>query len=122
MNKEDIEEVDIDLTDTHKDYKDIPKHWPKEYFSTIERQIGIFSFEDQEKIKNTHIGALGCGGASPVVEILVRLGCENITICDKDKWVFSNLGRTVCRFKDIGKYKVDTVKELAKSINPNVKI
>lgn len=122
MNKEDIDEVGIDLIENHKDYKDIPEDWSKEYFSMIERQIGIFSFEDQKKIKNTHIGALGCGGASPIVEILVRLGCENITICDKDKWEFSNIGRTVCHFNDIGKYKVDTVEELAKSINPNVKI
>ncbi|MFX1233940.1 MAG: ThiF family adenylyltransferase, partial [Promethearchaeota archaeon] len=58
----------------------------------------------------------------PLVEQLVRSGCENLLICDNDKFEPSNLNRQLCTKKDIGKYKVDVIEVFLKSINPDQKL
>lgn len=60
------------------------------------------------------------GGA--VLLSLVRLGVEKITIWDMDTVSAHNLGNQVYRFQDIGKKKTDALEDIAKEINPNVKI
>jgi len=37
-------------------------NWTKNYFLQIQRNIGLFSIEDQEKVRNTKIAVLGLGG------------------------------------------------------------
>ena len=100
-----------------------PKKWTDHYLSHIERNIGIVSLSEQEILRKTPIAILGIGGlGGPIVEQLVRCGCENLIICDIDKYVMSNLNRQNCTIEDIGEYKVDVVEKLSKRINPDVKI
>lgn len=54
---------------------------------------------------------------------MIRLGFANIQILDFDKVEASNISRQITYFKeDIGKYKVDVLKEYAKRINPKANI
>ena len=64
-------------------------------------------------------GGLGC----PIADYLSRAGVGTIGIADFDKINLSNIHRqNLYNSKDIGKYKVDVVKEKIKSINPFTKI
>ena len=99
------------------------KHWSDTYFTQIERNIGYITFEEQEKLRVTPIAVLGVGGiGGPLVEQLVRSGCENLVICDCDVFDESNLNRQICTINDIGKYKVDVLEEYIAKINPDVRI
>ena len=101
----------------------IPKEWSTLYWDSFKRNIGIVSFDDQEKLRTTPIAIFGVGGlGSPLVEQLVRSGCEKILICDNDKFVLSNLNRQNCFLSDIGKFKVDVIEEQLKNINPNLEL
>ena len=64
-------------------------------------------------------GGLGC----PIADYLSRAGVGTIGIADFDKINLSNIHRqNLYNSKDIGKYKVDVVREKIKLINPFTKI
>ncbi len=73
----------------------------------------------KSKVLIVGLGGLGC----PVADYLCRAGVGNIGISDFDKVSLSNIHRqSVYNSKDIGKFKVDVIKEKMKLINPFVKI
>ena len=78
--------------------------------------------ENQEKIKNFHILIGGCGLGSIIAECALRLGFENICIIDGDKVELSNLNRQNYVRADVGKFKVESLRERLLQINPNVRI
>ncbi len=97
--------------------------WSKEYSEQIERNLGLVSYKDQEKIRTSRIAILGTGGlGGPLAEQLIRTGCENLVICDSDIYTISNLNRQLCTTEDLGKLKVDALDIYLKKINPNAKI
>lgn len=89
-----------------------------------ERIIKLIGEENFEKIKNTKILLVGVGGVGGFAfETLIRSGFQDITIIDKDIVELSNLNRQlVANLNTIGKSKVDVAKNMAKSINENIKI
>jgi hypothetical protein len=99
------------------------KQWSNSYWNQINRNIGLIKISEQEKIRKTIIGVFGVGGlGGPLVEQLIRMGCENLKICDNEKHEESNLNRQICTRKDLDYYKVDHLKNYAEKINPEVKI
>ena len=73
----------------------------------------------QSKVLMVGAGGLGC----PIIDTLVRAGVGNIGIIDNDIVSLSNIHRqSLYNSNDIGKYKVNVVKEKIKLINPNVKV
>jgi len=99
------------------------KHWSNSYWNQINRNIGLIKITEQEKIRKTIIGVFGVGGlGGPLVEQLIRMGCENLKICDNEKYKESNLNRQICTREDLGYYKVDSLEKFAKKINPEVQI
>ena len=78
----------------------------------------------QKKIFNAKVLVVGVGGLGcPVTDYLSRAGVGTIGVIDFDKVNLSNIHRqNLYNSKDIGKYKVDVVKEKIKSINPFTKI
>lgn len=74
--------------------------------------------ENQERIKNFHILIGGCGLGSVIAECALRLGFENICIVDGDKVELSNLNRQNYVRTDIGKFKVESLKDRLLQINP----
>ncbi len=98
------------------------------------RNIKLFSIIDydckytnywkfQEKLKKSKILVIGAGGTgSNTVINLSRLGIGEITVIDYDLVEYSNLNRQVYRESDVGKYKVDALREIIAEINDSVKI
>jgi len=80
--------------------------------------------EGQKKIIKSKVLVVGAGGLGcPVIDYLSRAGIGNIGIVDDDKVNISNIHRqSLFNSKDIGKFKVNTLKQKIKLINPQVKI
>jgi len=87
----------------------------------ILKDVGIIG---QKKICKSKVLIVGAGGLGcPIADYLSRAGVGTIGIADFDKINLSNIHRqNLYNSKDIGKYKVDVVKEKIKSINPFTKI
>ncbi|MBE6488770.1 MAG: HesA/MoeB/ThiF family protein [Methanosphaera stadtmanae] len=94
------------------------------YEQMISRQKDIFTSQQQEKIRNTNITVLGCGGlGGTVIEQLVRAGFENLTIIDQDVFDYTNMNRQIRSNLDtINKSKVETTKYESLKINPDLNI
>ena len=93
----------------------------EEWKSKTELLIGK---ENIQKLSKAKIIVYGIGGVgSFVVEGLVRAGIENIILVDNDVIASSNLNRQIhATISNIGKLKVDCMKERILSINPKVKV
>ena len=78
----------------------------------------------QKKIMNSKVLVVGAGGLGcPVIDYLSRAGVGNIGIIDNDKVNISNIHRqSLYNSRDVGEFKVNSVKEKIKLINPQVKI
>ena len=85
------------------------------------KDIGVIG---QKKILNSKILIVGAGGLGcPIADYLSRAGVGTIGVADFDKINLSNIHRqNLYNLKDIGKYKVDIVKEKIKSINPAINV
>lgn len=76
-----------------------------------------------EKLSKSTVGIAGAGGlGSNVAHLLVRSGVGRLIIDDPDRIELSNLARQLYFIDQIGKMKVDTLKEDLKNINPFIKI
>ena len=93
----------------------------EEWKSRTELLIGK---DNIQKLANSKVIVYGIGGVgSFVVEGLVRAGVENIILVDNDVIAPSNLNRQIhATISNIGKLKVDCMKERILSINPNVNV
>lgn len=96
----------------------------KEYDELTQRNIGIISKEQQEKLKNSCVAIFGLGGLGGVIaENLVRCGIGTLKIIDIDEFAPVNLNRQIFAFRDtIGKLKTDVTEEFLKKINPEIEI
>ena len=93
----------------------------EEWKSRTELLIGK---DNIQKLANSKVIVYGIGGVgSFVVEGLVRAGVENIILVDNDVIAPSNLNRQIhATIPNIGKLKVDCMKERILSINPKVNV
>lgn len=82
-------------------------------------QLSSFSKEDLNTLHSKKVLIIGVGGVGQHVSTyLITNGIKDLTILDFDKVEISNLNRQILLTeKDIGKYKVDVVKEALKAKN-----
>ena len=92
-----------------------------EKFSRTEMLIGN---SGMEKLKNAKVAVFGIGGVgSFVCEGLARSGVGNFILIDYDKSDESNINRQIiATVSNIGKYKVDLMKERILDINPDANV
>lgn len=64
---------------------------------------------------------LGSGG-STVVDLLARSGVGNFVLWDNDCLEVHNVARHICTGRDLGRRKVDAVRDHVLSINPNAEV
>ena len=85
------------------------------------KNVGIAG---QKAIINSKVLIVGAGGLGcPIADYLSRAGVGTIGIADHDKVCLSNIHRQpLYSSKDVGKFKVNVLKEKIKSINPLIKI
>lgn len=94
------------------------------YKEMIDRNIGVLSDEEQERLHNSCVAVGGCGGMGGLSVVqLVRLGVGRVKIADFDNFQVHNLSRQ-CRstVKNVGKNKAEVLAEYCKEINPELKI
>lgn len=97
------------------------KNWSSFYSNFINRNIGLVSIEEQEKIRNFSIAVFGVGGlGGTLAEELTRTGCEHISLFDNGTFEVSNLNRQLCYKEDIGRFKVEVIEKYLKKINPDI--
>ena len=96
------------------------------YTERYSRQINLYHIGEkgQQKIMTSKVCVVGCGGlGNPILTKLVSMGVGNILIIDADIIEESNLHRQqLFDDNDIGKYKVNVLKEKLKKLNPNCNI
>ncbi|MDP8266958.1 MAG: sulfur carrier protein ThiS adenylyltransferase ThiF [Candidatus Aceula meridiana] len=83
----------------------------------------ILGKENFDKVQSVKIGIAGAGGlGSNCAFNLTRMGFKKFCIVDFDKVEFSNLNRQFYFYDQIGRNKVEVLKENLERINPNVGI
>ncbi len=89
-----------------------------------DRNHPVLSDKDQEKLKNSSVLIIGCGGLGGyVIESLARIGVGNLTVADADVFEESNLNRQLLSNENnLGEKKAFAAFERVRDINSNVKI
>ncbi len=92
-----------------------------ETFSRVKMLIGDKAFD---KLANSSVAVFGVGGVGGyAVEALARSGVGKIAVFDSDTVAKSNLNRQIiATVENIGRAKVDVIKERVKQINPNAQV
>jgi len=95
-----------------------------EYNEAFSRNLGLVSFEEQDKIRRTKIALAGLGGCGAIyLETFLRCGLEQFHLADLDNFELVNFNRQSGAFVDtIGKPKLDSMIEFGKRINPELKV
>jgi tRNA A37 threonylcarbamoyladenosine dehydratase len=90
----------------------------------FERVKSLVGNDCLNKIKKTAVLVVGLGGVGGyATESLIRSGISNIILIDYDKVDITNLNRQIItNQKNIGKSKVDVMKERILSINPKCNV
>tara|TARA_B100000029_G_scaffold103227_1_gene93699 strand:- start:581 stop:1330 length:750 start_codon:yes stop_codon:yes gene_type:complete len=85
------------------------------------KDIGILG---QRKIINSKVLIVGAGGLGcPAADYLSRAGVGSLGIADHDKVSLSNIHRqSLYDSTDVGKFKVEAIKNKIKKINPSVRL
>ena len=96
------------------------------YFERYSRQIILknIGVAGQKKINSSKVIIAGAGGLGcPLILYIASAGVGNIGIVDHDKIDLSNLNRQILfKTSDIGKYKVNKVKEFIKKVDSKIKV
>lgn len=71
-----------------------------DYSIVTSRNLGIFTPEQQEIIRNTKVALAGTGGNADILFTLVQLGFRNFRIADPDVFEASNLNRQLGAYVD----------------------
>jgi tRNA A37 threonylcarbamoyladenosine dehydratase len=69
-----------------------PPVW--DYHEAFSRNIGLFTVEEQEKLRRSRVAIAGMGGVGGVhLVTLARTGIGNFTIADPDRFELANMNR-----------------------------
>lgn len=88
------------------------------------RNISLLGQENFEQIQNKKVAVIGLGGVGGyAVEALIRLGVQDIVICDKDTVDITNVNRQIIATNSsVGEKKTSAFLGRILSINPNCKV
>jgi len=88
------------------------------------RNYQYFGEEGQNKVRKSFVVVIGVGGVgSHVVSALGRSGVGKLRVIDFDQVSLSSLNRHAFALrKDVGKNKVDVLKDYIQQINPHIEV
>lgn len=94
------------------------------YKQMVERNIGVISAEEQERLNNACVAVAGCGGIGGLsAEQLVRIGVGHVKIADHDKFAVHNLSRqSGSTSVNIGQNKAEVLGRHFMDINPKLRL
>ncbi len=95
-----------------------------DYEELFQRNYGIFSRDEQQRIREAGILIVGCGGIGGLVAIiLARSGVGRFVLVEFDAYEPSNMNRQIACFVDtIGRNKAQVIKEHILQINPQADV
>lgn len=94
------------------------------YEELFSRNLGIFTPEQQERIRGLRIAVAGCGGlGAPVAHLLARLGVCELRLADPEDFEPSNINRQWAAYVDtLGMNKASAVAAELQRINPDIHV
>lgn len=94
------------------------------YAACFQRNSGIFTPAEQERIRKTRLLIVGDGGVGETLAtLLARSGCERFVLIGQDAYAPADMNRQPCCFTDtIGHSKVSVISDCLKSINPKIEV
>ena len=94
------------------------------YEQLFERNYGVFTPEEQKRIRDARVVIIGCGGIGGVVSIaLARSGLGHFVLYDYDTYQPSNMNRQITCFEDtLGVNKAIMTQEAILKINPEAEV
>lgn len=94
------------------------------YWESVDRNLGIISRQDQQKLRDSCVAIAGCGGMGGLVAAqLARIGVGRLKIADNDTFELSNLNRQfAAKVSTIGKNKAECTYVELKQIAPHLEV
>ena len=87
------------------------------------QRLKLFEFADFSRLRDMSALVVGVGGLGATVsEILARVGIGRLVLMDYDKLEMANMNRLIYKPSQVGKFKVDALKEYLAEINLDVEI
>lgn len=94
------------------------------HLQTLSRNYGVYTFEEQARIRGSSVCVVGLGCIGGVVALaLARLGVEKMTLVDGDKYELVNINRQPMAFMSkLGMFKTQVADAMLRDINPIMKL
>jgi len=94
------------------------------YEQLFERNYGIFSAQEQARIRAAKVVIVGVGGiGGTVATILARSGVEHFVLYEHDIYTPTNMNRQIACFNDtLGMSKAEVIQDTILRINPEAQI
>lgn len=95
-----------------------------DYDRAFELNYGVFSKEQQDRLRKARVTILGVGGAGGTIAImLARSGIEGFSLIDPDRYAETNTNRQIGCFVDtLGQYKAEVIQSDILRINPEAAV
>ena len=92
------------------------------YEEITQRNIGVFTPEEQARIQTLVVAVAGCGGqGAPAAHNLARMGVGELRLADPEEFEASNVNRQFAAYVDtIGVPKAEAVAAELARINPRL--
>lgn len=94
------------------------------YREMVRRNIGVYSWEEQERLRTAKVVICGLGGVGGYEAILcARMGVGHLTCIDKDTFDISNINRQMLASTIVlGQPKARVAEKVLKEINPFMEV
>ena len=104
--------------------ENVRNNWSEAYTSVTDRNIGLVTEEQQERLRRARAAVLGVGGiGATVFEVLVRCGVGRFSIVDNDRIEASNMNRHVFASPEtVGRMKTEVAAEWAARVSPDAEV
>lgn len=101
----------------------VTEDWEAFAAEAYSRNAGILTDADQAGLRECRLLVAGCGSVGgAVVEPLIRLGLQTMTLADPDVYALHNLNRQACVLDEINESKPVVLARRASAINPHARI
>lgn len=94
------------------------------YEASFQRNFGVISREEQEKLRNARVTVVGAGGVGGITLIqLARMGVGSIHVIDRDVFEASNINRQMLSsVSRLGTNKAGVAESVLRDINPDIEV
>ena len=94
------------------------------YPKFFERNLGVLTRAEQERIRDAKVAIIGCGGIGGVIAVvLARSGLGHFMLMEHDIYEPSNMNRQIaCCVDALGRNKAACIREDILSINPEAEV